>query len=246
MQNYYRILGVAPTAPAAELEQAYRALHARLHRRASRDPALNERLQEAYGGLQILLNPAHRWAYDQLLAQQPALPLSGTQALMQRYAPAARYLNLALLVFCLLLALDWALPLRKLPDELVLHRTLVSVSSSAANPQVAYDVRTPLTKFRLASATAPRAREGQFLTVWRTPLLRVVRRISSPDSPEGPAPFEPYGTGVYGGALAALPVALLLTAGLGVLPRSSPEIRVNTAIAGSLLWLLTVVVMWLF
>ena len=246
MHNYYRILGVPPTASVTELEHAYRALHARLSKRATRDPALNERLQEAYGGLQILLHPARRWAYDQLLAQQPAPPISGVRALMHRYAPAARWLNLALLAFCLLLAFDRMLPLRELPGELVLRRTLVSVSTSAANPQVAYDIRTPLTRFRLASATAPRAREGQFLTVWRTPLLRVVRRISSPDSPEGPAPFKPYGTGVYGGALAALPMALLLTAGLGVLPRSSPEIRVNTAIAGSLLWLLTVVVMWLF
>lgn len=246
MQNYYRILGVTPTAAAAELEQAYQALHARLNKRAARDPALNERLQEAYGGLQILLDPRRRWAYDQLLAQQPAPVLSGTQALMHRYAPAARWLNLALLAFCAILALDWLLPLRELPGELVLRRTLVSVSASASNPQVAYDIRTPLTKFRLPSATAPRAREGQFLTVWRTPLLGVVRRLSSPNSPEGAAPFEPYGSGVYGGVLAALPVALLLTAVLGILPHRSPEMQVNTAVAGSLLWLLTVVVMWLF
>ncbi|WBO83184.1 J domain-containing protein [Hymenobacter yonginensis] len=246
MQNYYRILGVSSTAPAAELERAYRALHARLSKRAARDPALNERLTEAYSGLQILLDPRRRWAYDQLLAQQPTPPLSGSRALLHRYAPVARWLNVALLAFCALLALDVALPLRELPGELVLRRTLVSVSVSAANPQVAYDIRTPLTRFRLASSIAPRAREGQFLTVWRTPLLGVVRRVSSPSSVEGAAPFEPYGTGVYGGALAALPVALLLTAALGAWPGRSAEMRVNTAVAGSLLWLLTVVVMWLF
>ncbi|MBD2714739.1 J domain-containing protein [Microvirga sp. STR05] len=248
MQNYYRLLGVPATASVAEIEAAYRALHARIHRRAARDPALNERLQEAYGSLQILTDPRRRWAYDQLLGQQPApaRQLSAMEALMERYAPVARWLNWALLAFCLLLALDRVLPLRELPGELVLSRQLVSISASASNPQVGYDIQTPLTKFRLHSAQAPRAREGEFLTVWRTPLLGVVRRVSSPRAPEGPAPFEPYGTGVYGGALAALPILLLLVAVVGVLPNRAPETRVNTAVAGSLLLVLTVVVMWLF
>ncbi|SHK59578.1 J domain-containing protein [Hymenobacter psychrotolerans] len=248
MQNYYRLLGVPDTASTAEIEAAYRDLHARIHRRAARDPALNERLQEAYGSLQILTDPRRRWAYDLLLRQQPAPAprLTPMEARIRQYAPVARYINWALLAFCLLLALDRTLPLRELPAELVLSRKLVFISASASNPQVGYDIRTPLTTFRLSSSTAPRAREGQFLTVWRTPLLGVVRRVSAPRSPEGAAPFEPYGTGVYSGALMALPIALLLVAGVGIFPGQTPEVRVNTAVAGTLLLVLTLVVMWLF
>ncbi|UOG73937.1 J domain-containing protein [Hymenobacter tibetensis] len=252
MQNYYYVLGVANTASVAEIERAYRQLHARIYRRAIVDPALNERLQTAYAGYQILADPRRRWAYDRLMQQEPESfappkrPPDPTKVLLAQAAPKARWVNWGLLAFCLLLALDWALPLREYPHELVLARAIVSIGSSVSNPQMAYDISTPHTKFRLPSAIAHRAREGQRVTVWRTPLLRVVRKVSSPTSPDGPAPFEPYGGGIYSGPLALLPMVLLGVAVVGVLPKRPAELRVNTAVVGMLLWIVAVVLLILY
>ena len=249
MQNYYHILGVPNTATGPEIERAYRQMHARMYRRATVDPALNERLQAAYAGYQILADPRRRWAYDKLMQQDPeafALPIrppNPVKVLLARAAPTARWVNWALLAFCLLLALDWGLPLREYANEPVLTRQIVSVGSSASNPKMAYDITTPRTKFRLPSAIAHRVREEQRVTVRRTPLLRVVRQVSSPSSPDGPAPFQPYGGGMYSGPLALLPVVLLGITVLGVLPRRPAEVRVNTAVVGVLLWLVALVLL---
>jgi hypothetical protein len=252
LQNYYTLLGVSHTATLAEIEQAYRRMHARMYRRAAVDPAQNARLQDAYEGFQILADPRRRWAYDRLLQQEPesfvppVRPPDPTKLIIARAAPTARWVNWVLLACCLLFALDWGLPLRKFPNEEVLSRQIVSVGSSASNPQMAYDITTTNTKFRLPSAIAPRAREGQRLTVWQTPLLRVVRQLSSPTSPDGPTPFQPYGGGLYSGPMALLPVALLGVSVVGVLPRRPPEVRVNTAVVGVLLWVVAVVLLLLF
>jgi len=252
MHNYYTILGVPTTATLAEIEHAYRKMHARIYRRAAVDPALNARLRAAYEGVQILADPRRRWAYDRLLQQEPesfAPPVrlpDPTRVLLARAAPKARWVNWALVMFCLLLALDWALPLREYANEKVLSRQIVSIGSSASNPQMAYDIVTPHTKFRLPSAIAPRAREGQRLTVWRTPLLRVVRQISSSASPDGLTPFSPYGGGLYSGPLALLPITLLGVAVVGVLPRRPAEVRVNTAVVGVLLWVVAVVLLLIY
>ena len=252
MQNYYYILGVPNTASVAEIELAYRRMHARMYRRAIVDPALNDRLQAAYAGYQILADPRRRWAYDRLMQQEPESfaapppPPPPAQGPPGRGPPHGRWVNWALLAFCLLLALDWALPLREYANEPVLSRRIVSISVSASNPQMAYDVFTPNTKFRLPSAIAHRAREGQLVTVWRTPLLRVVRQVSSPTSPDGPEPFEPYGGGIYSGPLALLPLVLLGVAVVGVLPKRPAEVRVNTAVVGLLLWIVAVVLLLIY
>lgn len=252
MENYYYILGVPNTATVAEIERAYRQMHARMYRRATVDPALNGRLQAAYAGYQILADPRRRWAYDRLMQQEPesfvlpTRPPDPTKMLLAQAAPKAKWVNWALVAFCLLLALDWVLPLREYANEPVLERQIVSISVSAANPQMAYDIFTPNTKFRLPSAIAHRAREGQLVTVWRTPLLRVVRKVSSLTSPDGPEPFEPYGGGVYSGPMALLPFVLMGVAVVGILPKRPAEVRVNTAVVGMLLWIVAMVLILIY
>lgn len=248
MQNYYRLLGVPETASPLEIEQAYLRLSARL-RRAAADPVMRGRLQEAQTGYEILLDPGRRWAYDQLLLTEPvdpAPPRRRDQAreLLLSYAPTARWLNRALLAFALLIGLDWALPAHKYVNEWVLNRVPVSVSASASDPQMAYDFTTPHTKFRLHSSVAHRVRVEQLVTVWSTPLLRIVRQVSSATSPDGPAPFAPHGGTIYR-AFALVPVLIFLTALIGVLPNRSPETLVNTAGVGLLLAVLAlVVIVW--
>ncbi|MCI1189041.1 hypothetical protein MON38_16580 [Hymenobacter sp. DH14] len=245
MLNYYRLLGIGPNASPAQIAQAYTRQRDRLRRRAPADPALRHRLAEVEAGYGILAHPRRRLMYDQLLAQQPAPPPPASEARLLALAPWARRLNAALLALCLLLGLDWALPLREYPAETVQSRFPIAVSSSLSDPQLAYRVHTPHTSFRLPSAIGYRVREGDALHVWQTPLLGVVQRISAPASPDGPAPFQPYGGTIYG-TFFLLPLLLAGVAAVGCWPGRSPELVVNAAGVAVLLAVLTAVVLLWF
>lgn len=248
MQNYYRVLGVDPAATAVEIEQGYVRQRTRFKRLAAADPAMRSRLAEVEAGYGILGNPRRRIAYDVLLAQEPpapAHPARATDEQMERYARVARSLNAALLACFLLLALDWALPLREYAHETVRSRFPISVSASLSSPQLAYRVRTAHTSFRLPSAIGYRVREDQRITVWQTPILGVVQRVSSPASPDGPAAFQPYAGTIYG-TFFLLPLLVGAVAAVGVWPGRAPETIVNTGAVAGLLALLTLVVLLWF
>ena len=250
MQNYYRVLGVAATATALEIEQGYLRQRTRLKRLAAHDPAMKSRLAEVEAGYGILGHPRRRIAYDVLLAEEPAeLPAPSARRFseerMARYARVARRLNAALLLASLLLVLDWALPQRRYANETVLSRFPVSVSSSLSDPQLDYRVHTEHTTFRLPSAISHRVRSGQHIVVWQTPLLREVQRISVTDAEADSTPFQPYGGTIYG-TFFLLPLLLGAVAAVGVWPGRAPETVVNTAAVGSLLAILIVVVLLSF
>ncbi|WP_207891023.1 hypothetical protein [Hymenobacter edaphi] len=178
-------------------------------------------------------------------APPAARPCPGsTQATLRHYAPAARYANFVLLAFCLLLALDWALPVRRYEREAVLSRLVVLTSSSASDPRMAYDIVTPHARFRIPSEQGARVRDEDRVTVWITPLLGVVRQVSAPTSPEGATPFRPANGTIYG-PFALAPLLLLAVALVGAWPGRSPETRMNTAVAGVLLALVTLgILIW--
>jgi hypothetical protein len=244
MQNYYRVLGIGPTATAVQIEQAYARQRARFKRLAAADRIMQARLADVEAGFNILGNARRRLAYDLLLAQEPEAPARPRFRLDERflrYARVARSLNAALLAGFLFLALDWALPLREYPNEKVRSHFPVLVSSAISSPQLAYRVHTKRTSFRLPSRIGHRVRTGQRISVWKTPLLGVVRRVSSPASPEA---FVPYSGTIYG-TFALLPLLLGLVAGVGVWPGLSAEAVINAATASSLLTVLTLVMlMW--
>ncbi|MDO7847002.1 hypothetical protein Q5H92_11585 [Hymenobacter sp. M29] len=245
MQNYYRVLGVAPAATSQEIEQAYVRQRARLKRLAAADRAMKARLAEVETGYEILGNSRRRVAYDLLLTQEPAAPVSDRQRQderLGRLARVGRSLNAALLACCLLLGLDWGLPLRHFAHETVRSRFPVSVSVSLSDPQMAYRVHTEHTEFRLPSAIGHRVRAGQRIEVWQTPLLGVVSQVSAPDLPDEPAPFRPYAGTIYGTFL-LLPVLLAAVAAVGVWPGHSAETYVNTGVVSGLLAIITIIIM---
>jgi len=247
MQNYYRVLGISPTATAQQVAQAYLRQRARYQRLAAADRAMQARLGDVETAYAVLGNRRRRPVYDLLLAQEPAAPAARPAAheRLRRYVRWARRLNAALLAGCGLLALDWALPLREYAHERVRSRIPVAVTASLSDPQLAYRVHTEHTTFRLPSAVGYRVREEARVTVWQTPLLGVVQRVSAPDSPDGPAPFRPYGGTIYG-SFALLPLLIGGCAGVGVGARRPPETVVNTAAVGGLLALLALLVLLWF
>lgn len=240
MQNLYRLLGVPATAAPAVILKAYQQQLLRLRRRRG-DRATVQRLDALQAAHDVLLDPGRRWAYDELLAQEPPVPNP-----VDRYGPYARWLNLALLVFALLLVLDRALPERHYAYEPVLKREVVNMSSSAGNPQMGYDITTPHGKFRLHTDRSFRVRGNDFVSLWRTPLFGVVRHIRAPFAPDGDAPFEPDSGSLYRLPFGALVPVLALLAGLGLLPRRSYEWQLNMASVGLLLAVLVGVLGWFF
>lgn len=263
MKNYYQILGVQEVASEREIKQAHHQLAFLLHPDRTPDPQAQARFLDVQEAYEVLGDYHRRLAYD-LLRQRarelaaappraspydpPAAPYRRRgpraqdiwAAQLRRYVPWARRVNWLVTVFCLSLALDWALPLREFADEYVTAREVVFVSVSRSNPRVAYLITTPNTQFKVKEDLGDRypLRTGAALSVWRTPLWRVVRRIQ----PRYYAAFQPYSGGVYSG-LAFWPAALLLTAVVGLLPRRSDELRVNAAVVAGLLLIITVFVL---
>ncbi|MBC7449526.1 MAG: J domain-containing protein [Hymenobacteraceae bacterium] len=263
MKNYYQVLGVPEAASEREIKQAHHQLALLLHPDRTPDPqaqALFLDVQEAY---EILGDQHRRLAYDLLrqrareLAQAPRHGLSPYDpppapvrragprqqdiwaAQLRRYVPWARRLNWLIVSFCLSLFVDWAGPMREFTDEHVTAREVVFVSVSRSNPRIAYHITTTNTNFMLREEFGiDRLRVGWPLTVWRTPIWRVVRRIQ----PHGLAAFQPYAGGIYS-SLAFWPAVLLVVAGAGLLPRRSHEQQLNTAVVAGLLLIITVFVL---
>ena len=177
-----------------------------------------------------------------LLAQQRQ---QQRQAYLARLAWRLRWLNRGAVVFCLLLGLDWALPPREFIDEPILTQQPVSAGGTLANPQMAYQIGTPHTHFRLHTSQMYRLQAATRVTVWQTPLLGVVRFVKAPEVAAGRTPFAPDGGRLYRSVLAAFPLALFVVAGLGLMLPFPPETRLNTSIVSGLLWVVTVVLLLL-
>ena len=263
LKNYYQVLGVPEQASEREIKQAHRQQALLLHPDRTPDPQAQARFLEVQEAYDILGDPHRRLAYDLLrqraheLATAPRGPSRydpppapyrrrGPRAheiwaaQLRRYVPWARRLNWLVLVFCLSLALDWALPLREFADEYVTAREVVFVSVSRSNPRIAYLITTPNTQFKITEELGGEypLHAGAPLTVWRTPLWRVVRRIQ----PRYYTAFQPYAGGIYS-ALAFWPALLLVVAAVGLWPGRPHELQVNAAVVAGLLLIITLFVL---
>ncbi len=65
-KDYYKILGVARTAPADEIKRAYRKQARRYHPDVSKETAAEERFKEVQEAYEVLKDSQRRAAYDQL------------------------------------------------------------------------------------------------------------------------------------------------------------------------------------
>ncbi|EMR01060.1 J domain-containing protein [Cesiribacter andamanensis] len=130
MKNYYSILQLAPAATQPEIKKAYRMLVKKHHPDVATTAAGGISIQEINEAYRVLSNPQKRQAYDWAYfasgdeEQAPAIhyapagerPSRRQPRERERIAPYMRYVYPILqtsLAFCLLLLVDYALPLRK-------------------------------------------------------------------------------------------------------------------------------------
>jgi curved DNA-binding protein CbpA len=93
MADYYQILGVAPTAPAAEIRQAYARLAREKHPDRFTDPEEKQRAQAVFQDIttafNALVNPRSRQEYDEARSKpQPRTPEEIAADAFERAQPA--------------------------------------------------------------------------------------------------------------------------------------------------------------
>ena len=89
-QNHYQILGVAPTAPAAEIKRAYRQLVVRYHPdKHGGDVRYEDQFKAVATAYGVLSNPDRRAAYDFQLAQAARRAADAVRQQQQR--PVAQH-----------------------------------------------------------------------------------------------------------------------------------------------------------
>src|SRR5512138_552832 len=92
MADYYELLGVAPTASAAEIRQSYLRLARDRHPDRFADPAEKQRAQHAFQELttafNTLVNPRSRGEYDEeRLRPRPTTPAEIARDAFERAQP---------------------------------------------------------------------------------------------------------------------------------------------------------------
>jgi hypothetical protein len=147
MKNYYAILGVSPSAHAADIKRAYRRLALQYHPDKNPNAAAEQffkEVNEAYG---VLGDSQSRYEYDQRLLNPvyqgpvaPAQPVhrdpryrptgrrpvprqaDDTYELMKEHLPKIVVITKSLLILSIILFIDFVLPRQEVYEQYASHR----------------------------------------------------------------------------------------------------------------------------
>ncbi|GCC53474.1 hypothetical protein SanaruYs_37190 [Chryseotalea sanaruensis] len=142
MKNYYAILGVSPSAHAADIKRAYRKLALQYHPDKNPHPEAERFFKEVNEAYETLGDPQLRYAYDQRLInpvyQSPQPPpqqthrdpkyrpraprqhanrKDDTYELMKEYLPRIVLITKTLMVISALLFIDYVLPRQQVTEQ---------------------------------------------------------------------------------------------------------------------------------
>jgi hypothetical protein len=146
MKDYYAILGIRPTAHAAEIKRVYRRLVVQYHPDKNPDPQAHAYMAEINEAYDVLGDPASRATYDQRMQRgwaggltetpeqtpppprhrdpkyrpRPAPTMSARrqrQELMKKCVPVIRWFNVVGLTITILFGLDYIIPPARLESN---------------------------------------------------------------------------------------------------------------------------------
>lgn len=253
MKDYYRILQITPDASQEEVKKAYRRLAKVHHPDVSgsvREEVVIHELNEAY---RTLGNPEKRAEYDWIrtnrkealgeTANRPAKPKSSRPAPTgessserEEVRPYLKYAHLvckAGLLVCLLLLIDFILPLQQRVDK----ATYVVEVYSGSKGKESYDY-TQLKTWKGHSISVSKEMGINFaqnpnIRLFRTPIFSQTRYVSAA---ERNSERFIIGRSVYANFI-FLPLLLLMCSFFGSIRQFSPEIEFSFAVASGFLML---------
>lgn len=256
MKDYYKILELSPQATQQEVKQAYRRLVKAYHPDVAKGVSAVHTIQEINEAYSVLNHPQRRSRYDWLrtnpmLRQEPPVrrpqrpphsyrpsPRSSRMTERELVKPYLKYTTLLCkisLLFCLLLALDYALPLQRRSDEL---RYLAKVYKSYKGRPPYHDHSELHTlsgkKVSVSKEAGDYFSQHPQLLLASTPMLGKVRWIAAADA--GGDVYR-VGRSIYGNFI-FLPILLLIIASLGLLPSFPPEARFSFGVVSGTLLLI--------
>lgn len=203
MKNYYSILGVSPSAHAADIKRAYRRLALQYHPDKNPNASAEQFFKEVNEAYEVLGDSQKRYAYNQRLLNpvyespvataQPvhrdpryrstgrrpvAQPVDDTYELMKEYLPRIVWVTKALCILSLILLLDHTAP-RQLVYEQYASRKCESASRRSAGGTHCIVYTKQGSSFRLESDDLGMVEQMDTILLKKSWIMREITQVQS-------------------------------------------------------------------
>lgn len=220
MKNYYAILGVSVSAHAADIKRAYRRLALQYHPDKNPNAAAEQFFKEVNEAYEVLGDTQKRYEYDQRLhnpmyqtpvnqepvhrdpkyrptARRPApRQADDTYELMKEHLPKIVVITKALLVFSIILLIDFVLPRQQVYEQYASHRCQSASRRSGGGAHCIFTTQQG-SSFRLESDDL-RLMEGMdTIKLSKSWIMREITRVKSGET-EVSISSSIYGLFVFG------------------------------------------------
>lgn len=260
MKNYYTILGVSPSAHAADIKRAYRRLALQYHPDKNPNVAAEQFFKEVNEAYDVLGDEQKRYAYDhQFLnpvyetpvpeeepkhrdpyfrrkAGRETTPRPGGDSqleLMRQYLPIFSWFTRISFLFTFLLLIDFVLPV-SFSEEVISESYTVYKTSRHGGKYYAYDVLLTEdgTEVELYDREISQFWDESTVLIGKTLVYRLSRNVKNPRTS--------YTIGELGifGDLRYVPFVLLITSLLGILFSKKVSFAFNLSVVNFTLLLI--------
>jgi curved DNA-binding protein CbpA len=249
MKDYYAILNVGKQAHTAEIKRSYRRLALQFHPDKNPETSAAHRFQEINEAYEVLGDPEQRSVYDARLEnpfveilqpqeprathrdpayrrKRPPVPHKGERErmleLMAQYLPYTNKIVHAGFIISILFAVDFLLPAQTSAD--IIEKTYVVESRSRTNAQDWWLIETTKNfSAQVPIEFAQHFNEGDAVKISTSPILKIPYSVSD-DIYNADIVKSIYGIFIFA------PVALLLSALVGIVFRKKIAFAFNAGV----------------
>ncbi len=264
MKDYYKILGVHPSAHAADIKRAYRKLALLYHPDKNPDPTAERYIKEINEAYDVLSDPEARQAYDlrrtnplhdilqhtqtthrdpAYRGQSPNRPKRKSEnekmfELMVEYHAHAKWMVIVAFAFCIVLCLDLLIPFKQTTDRIVDIRHSKQVMTRGRYGE---SITTNIIVFdhssrvKISAVDGDNFNIGDYVQINSSAFFGITRSIVGKNAYVAEAPVSIYGTFFFA------PIVLLLISAVGLGVRKRIELTFNLGVACFFVLILNVV-----
>lgn len=252
-KDYYQILGISPSAHAADIKRAYRKLALLYHPDRNPDPAAELFIKEVNEAYDVLSDPETRRAYDlsrenplrdvfeppQPRHRDPAYRRAGAAKpkhkseneriyeMMVEYQRPARWMIIASLAFCAILFLDLLLPARETTDEIIdIRHSKQVISRGKYGEKITSSiiVFAQSPRLKISSDDGDYFKIGDYVQINNSSIFNIALTITGREGFKADVPVTIYGSFKFG------PIVLAIISLIAVLGFRRIEMTFNLAI----------------